>query len=116
MIVHLVLFRPRADADAEGLIAAFENALTGIPLIRRARVGTRITIGREYEQLMAVDYTHAAVLEFDDAASLEAYLEHPEHRELGRRLFESVEAVLVYDFDVSEGAEGLAALAGRDGA
>ena len=116
MIVHLVLFRPRPDADAKALIAAFEHALTGIPLIRRARVGTRITIGREYERLMAVDYTHAAVLEFDDAASLRAYLEHPEHQELGRRLFESIEAVLVYDFELSEGAEGLPALAARDGA
>jgi hypothetical protein len=110
MIVHLVLFRPRADADARALIGAFENALTGIPLIRRARVGKRITIGREYEQLMTADYTHAAVLEFDDAPSLKAYLEHPAHQELGTRLFQSIEAVLVYDFDVTEGSDGLAAL------
>jgi len=107
-----VLFRPRADlsaADAQALGDAFERALKDIPCVRRARVGRRITIGRDYERLMAVDYAFAAVLEFDDHAGLKGYLEHPAHQELGRRFFESIEAGLVYDFEMT-GADGLADL------
>ena len=118
MIAHVVMFRPRADLsgpDTHALVAAFERALKDIPLIRRARVGKRITIGREYERLMAVDFTYAAVLEFDDAASLKAYLEHDAHQDLGARLFQSIESALVYDFEVTDGADGFAAFV-RDGA
>lgn len=51
---------------------------------------------------------YVAVLEFDDAESVKVYLEHGAHEELGRRLFQSIEAALVYDFEVSDGAEGFA--------
>ena len=113
-----MLFRPRADlsaSDTLALIDAFERALKEIALIRRARVGKRITIGRDYERLMTVDYEYAAVLEFDDAPSLKAYLEHDAHQELGTRLFQSIEAALVYDFEVRDGSEGFAVFE-RDGA
>jgi hypothetical protein len=117
MIAHVVLFRPRADltgADARTLGDAFERAMTAIPFVRRARVGRRVTIGRDYERLMAVDYEYAAVLEFDDAAGLKGYLEHPAHEELGTGLFQSIEAVLVYDFEMT-GADGVADLLARRG-
>ena len=113
MIAHVVLFRPRAALsadDARALGDAFERALTDIPFVRRARVGRRITIGRDYERLMEVDYEYAAVIEFDDVAGLKGYLEHPAHEEMGRRFFDSIEAGLVYDFEMVTGAEGVATL------
>lgn len=116
MIAHVVLFRPRADlsaADALRLGDAFARAIDGIPSVRRAHVGRRITVGRDYERLMATDYQYAAVLEFDDAAGLKAYLEHADHEALGRGLFESIEAVLVYDFEMKTGAGGVADLLSR---
>jgi hypothetical protein len=120
VIAHVVLFRPRAElaaADAQALGDAlgdaFARALEDIPFVRRARVGRRLMIGRDYERMMAVDYQYAAVLEFDDAAGLKGYLEHPAHEELGRRLFESIESVLVYDFEMVTGTDGLADLLGR---
>jgi hypothetical protein len=118
MIAHVVLFRPRPGlpaANAQALGDAFARALEGIPSVRRARFGTRVIIGREYEQLMAVDYQYAAVLEFDDVAGLKGYLEHPAHEALGTRLFESVETVLVYDFEMTAGSKGLADLLARRG-
>ena len=119
MIAHVVLFRPRADltaADAQALGDAFAHAVNEIPFVRRANVGRRITIGREYESLMAVDYEYAAVVEFDDTAGLKGYLEHAAHAEIGRRFFESIEAALVYDFEMMAGADGFAdLLARRDG-
>jgi hypothetical protein len=112
VIAHVVLFRPRrdlADADRLALIAAFEAALGGIPSIRRARVGRRLTIGRSYEALMHVDYPYIAILEFEDRAALVTYLDHPAHEQLATRFFASFEA-LIYDFELADGPAGLGEL------
>ena len=111
MIAHVVLFRPRADlspAARHALVETFETAVREIPSIRRARVGLRVRHGYAYEALMHVDYQYAAVLEFDDAAGLRVYLEHPAHQRLASQFFEIFEHALMYDFDLNEGAAGLA--------
>ena len=116
MIAHIVLFRPRPDLpsqDVQRLVSAFEEALAGIPMIRRAHVGRRVRIGRAYEQLMTADYPYAAVLEFDDVAGLRAYLEHPAHGNVGAAVFEAAGDILVYDYEMGSGARGLTAVAGR---
>jgi stress responsive alpha/beta barrel protein len=103
MICHLVLFRPRptlTDVERDTFIEAFSTALARITSIRRARVGVRVTHGRAYETLMREDFSHAAILEFEDLQALRAYLEHPAHERLGALLFESAEAVLVYDYEM----------------
>jgi len=110
MILHVVLFRPRsglAEDQRQALAKAFASAIDNIGAIKRARIGRRRTHGRAYEQLMREDYTHAAVLEFDDLAGLRAYLEHPAHTELGSRFFDCFEQALMYDFDVYDGHIGL---------
>jgi hypothetical protein len=113
MILHVVLFRPRPGLGKDrrqGLAKAFAGAIDSISTIKRARIGRRRTHGRPYEQLMGEDYTHAAVLEFEDLAGLRAYLEHPAHTELGSRFFDCFEQALMYDFDVQDGHAGLNAL------
>jgi hypothetical protein len=110
MIVHVVMFRPRSSLDGaqrHALASAFEAALNDIPSIRRARVGRRISVGREYEQLMRTDYTYAAIIEFDDREALLAYLDHPSHARLASAFFESFEDALIYDFDLQEGTTSL---------
>ena len=99
MILHVVLFRPRPgleEGQRQGLARAFASAIDNIAAIKRARIGRRRTHGRAYEQLMREDYTHAAILEFDDLAGLRAYLEHPAHTELGSRFFDCFEQALMY--------------------
>lgn len=113
MVVHVVLFRPRADLSTDertALVASFTHALREIPGIRRTRVGRRVTHGRPYEELMQENYEYAAVLEFDDVRALRAYLQHPAHEALGQRFFASSEAALIYDYEMSEAAAGLASL------
>jgi hypothetical protein len=110
VIVHIVLFKPRADlapADRDALVTSFERALREIPSIARARVGRRVTHGRPYESLMRVDYQYAAVLEFADVAALKAYLEHPAHADLATRFFSAFEEALMYDFALTEDAAAL---------
>jgi hypothetical protein len=113
VITHTVLFRPRHDLTEDqrrAVAAALTSALRDIPSIRRVQVGRRVLVGRPYEQLMRVDYTHAAVLQFDDLDGLRAYLEHPSHEALATRFFEIFEEALMYDFDLVEGEAGIAAL------
>lgn len=116
MIAHVLLFRPAADlipAEREALIAAFERALLDIPLIRRASVGRRCLTGRAYEQAMREDYPFIATLEFETEADLRAYLDHPAHAELAERFFQSMEAALVYDFEMADAGQVRQALVGR---
>jgi hypothetical protein len=113
VVAHVVLFRPRRDldaADAGLLIEAFDRALRTIPTIRRVRVGRRTRIGAQYERVPQPDMPYVAVLEFDDVAGLKAYLDHPEHAEVGQRFFTSAEQTLVFDFEMQGSAEGLRAL------
>lgn len=103
MISHIVLFRPKSALSADerqALIASLEQAVSGIPTIRRSTIGKRILLHRDgYETQMAEHYEYAAILEFESEADLRAYLDHPSHLELGRRLFTAAEAVLAYDFE-----------------
>jgi hypothetical protein len=110
MIVHVVLFRLKpglAEAARDALAAALAGATREIPSIRRARVGSRITVGRAYEQLMTTDYSFAATLEFDSRDGLLAYLDHPVHEQLAQRFYATVEQALTYDFEMWESDEGI---------
>jgi len=117
MIAHVVLFTPKrslSSADRASLAAAFSAAIKQIPSVRRARVGQRVTHGRPYEQLMAVDYSHAAVIEFDDMTGLQAYLNDPAHDRLAAVFFASFEHALMYDFELDEGDRALEGLVNDD--
>ena len=106
MIAHVVLFQPRANlapTERELFAAAFEQAVTSIPQVRRARVGVRRIMGRLYDQQNRYDFAFVAIIEFDSEADLRTYLDHPAHDELGRRFYETAEAALAYDFELTEG-------------
>lgn len=101
MVAHVVLLRVKASLshhDREALLQSIRVAFTGIPEIKRVRIGRRILLGRGYETQMAEHFEYSAIIEFDSEADLRTYLNHPQHDELGRRFFESVDAALVYDY------------------
>ena len=102
MISHVVLFRPKAAlsaADRKTLVDALQNAVVGIRAIKRARFGKRVLLDRPgYETQMAEHYEYSAIIDFENEADLRAYLDHPAHVDLARRLFQSADAVLAYDF------------------
>jgi len=106
MIVHVVLFEPRAnlsEEQREQVMADLRKAAADIPSIRRLRIGRRMLHGLPgYEQAMTVPYTYAAILEFDDREGLDAYLHHPTHTAAGAHFTASAERALAYDYEVSE--------------
>ena len=64
-------------------------------------------MNRPYEAMMPTDYSHAALLEFDDLAGLRAYFEHPGHEQLASRFFDAFEEALIYDYELMEGEDGV---------
>ena len=106
MISHVVLFRPKPDlssAEREGLVAAFERAVREIPTVRAVRAGRRVTFGAGYEQQAPDIVDFLIVLDFDDLAGLQTYLQHPAHAELGDRFNQAFRSGLIYDFDLVSG-------------
>jgi Stress responsive A/B Barrel Domain len=102
VVTHLVLMKPRADlpaADRDAFVAAFEQAVREIAVIRSVRIGRRVTFGAGYES-SAPDMDVFAMIDFDDLSGLQAYLRHPAHAELGTRFGQSLSGALVYDFEV----------------
>ncbi len=103
MLLHIVLFRPKsgiAESDREAMFAALTAAATEIPTVRRFHVGARLTHGAAYEQLMSRDFPFAAVIEFEDLAGLQVYLQHPAHDRLGGLFYKLQEEALAYDYQV----------------
>ena len=106
MILHVVLFQPRADlgnAQREELLEGMSVAAKEIPTLRRFRVGRRILHGLPgYEHAMTESYEYAAIAEFDDREGLVAYLQHPAHQSIGRHFTASAERSLAYDYEMLE--------------
>ena len=101
MIAHVVLLKPKPDLSASeraAFLEAFERAVRDIPEVRAVKVGARVTHGAGYEQGMpAADFL--VVLDFDDLESLQSYLSHPAHQELGTLFGRYLTTALVYDFE-----------------
>lgn len=114
MIAHVVLFRPRPDLDERqrtAFVDALAHALAGIPDIRRARVGRRFAVGRQYDDHNPQTYPYVAILEFDDRDGLVRYLEHPAHRALGEQFYSAAESALAFDYELMDGADARRLLA-----
>ena len=109
MIVHVVLFQPRADLDGstrESLLQEIAHAAKTIPSVRRMRVGHRIHHALPgYEQAMIQSYDYALIAEFDDKTGLIEYLKHPAHHAIGRHFTASAERALAYDYEMSDAGE-----------
>jgi hypothetical protein len=108
MIVHVVLFEPRADlSDAlrQRVFDDLRRSAETIPSVRRFRVGRRVRHGIPgYEQAMDESFSFAAVVEFDDLGGLKTYLQHPAHETIGRHFHESVVRALAYDYAMFDAA------------
>jgi hypothetical protein len=102
MIVHIVLFRPRADLDdgaRHALVAAIQDAASGAASVRQFTVGRRLATGPAYLAPPQGDFPYAAIVTFDDREGLDAYLRDPVHLELSRVFNASLEAAVIVDYD-----------------
>lgn len=103
MIAHVVLFRPKPGLSADeraALVEALDHALNKITLIKRARVGRRVVLGRLYDNQNTQQFPYAAILEFENDHDLVEYLNHPTHTALGKQFYSASEAALAFDFEL----------------
>jgi hypothetical protein len=103
VIAHVVLFRPKStlsDDQRAAFVRALDDALNNIPLIKRASIGRRKVMGRQYDAANAVEFPYIAILEFDSTADLLAYLAHAAHEALGMQFYTTSESALAYDFEL----------------
>lgn len=101
MILHLVLYQPRATATPEeraALVAALEVACHEIPAIQQVRVGKAINLGMGYEnRVVGQEFDYAAVFEFRDEMDLRSYLVHDHHRRLAEMFWKVCERTTIVD-------------------
>lgn len=101
MILHIVLYQPKASATAEELAElanVLETASREIPSIRQVRVGKALDLGLGYEN-WPTDHNDGfvAVFEFENELGLHGYLEHPEHKKLAAMLWQTCERPTIID-------------------
>jgi hypothetical protein len=102
VVAHVVLFTPKATLSAEertAFLRTLEATFAAVPDIARARVGRRRPADRPYERL-GERYAYLALLEFDSAAALTRYLEHPAHEALAEAFYFALERAEAGDFDL----------------
>ena len=97
VIHHIVLFRfaPTASPLAVEAAGAALLGLEGrVPEIRRMAFGLNLADSRS-------EYTHALLVEVDDMAAVQRYLDHPAHVEVVKKFVAPFrEARLAIDFEV----------------
>ncbi len=104
--------KPRPDLgpiDRRALVDAFELAIRDIPTVRHVRFGRRIVHGAGYEQAAPDAADFLIIVDFDNLAGLQTYLQHPAHAELGARFRQSLASAFVYDYEIG-GLESLKSL------
>jgi hypothetical protein len=106
VVVHIVLFNPKLGLTADQLRSfaqSIQDATRTIGTVRRALVGKAVQVVPSYPRSLGDQtYEFAAVLEFDDAAALEAYLEHPSHRVLGRLFWDNCASAIVMEAELRD--------------
>ena len=104
MVRHIVLTKFKAEvtkAEIDSLFAKLADLKSHIPGMRGFDGGVSVsTEGLEQ------GFRHGFLIDFDDAAALDAYLEHPYHKALGGQLVGLLEGgvagLVVFDLVVDK--------------
>jgi hypothetical protein len=95
-VVHVVLLRLRADADAPALLAALAGLRGVIP-------GLASFHGGPYSspECLNAGFTHGFTMHFESATARDAYLPHPAHEAVKRDILAALDgdgAVIAFDY------------------
>jgi hypothetical protein len=94
--VVIVWLKEHGSAAARQRYIGISRAQAKLPMVTRYQVGTALPGGRE---VVDDSYDIAIVASFENRAALEAYLQHPEHRQVvDEGLKPLVDRFVVYDF------------------
>jgi hypothetical protein len=106
VIAHIVLFEPKpelTEGERRQFLATLRTAVSRIPEIKTARVGRTLSFLQMPENIIGLKtYSFAAILEFEDAANLQGYLQHPEHNPVREAFWKACSATLIVDVAVGD--------------
>jgi hypothetical protein len=94
-VLHIVLLRMRPDAQHEAIEVALDAArdmAAAVPGVLAVVAGPDLSV-----EGAADGHTHAVVVTLADVAARDAYLDHPAHLAVGRRMAPLVVSSLVVD-------------------
>jgi hypothetical protein len=97
VIAHIVLFRPKREAGADGIrsfATTLQSACREIRSVRRAIAG-RITDDKQF--IGHTTYQYVAVIEFENEEGLRSYLNSPSHKELAGLFWQFCESTIILD-------------------
>ena len=101
MILHIVLYQPKASATPEELCElanALERASREIPSIRHVRSGKAVDFGFDYKTWPNDrNDGYMALFEFDDRPGLEEYLAHEAHKRLAALFWNTCDQPTILD-------------------
>ena len=100
-IKHVVLFklRDRTSDNLARAVAAIESLRDGVEQVESLEVGVDFAGSR-------FSFDLAATVTFRDRAALDAYANHPRHREVLALMRELSQDFAIVDFDTSPASEG----------
>ena len=109
MILRLVLFHLRGevtDYDSRVLLSSVTAAVKSVPGLLSFNVGRRVdgdgayTLGEASANKDAAPFDYAAVFQFENANSLQAYLRHPAQAEIRTRFAAVVSSAITCDYEI----------------
>jgi hypothetical protein len=95
VIRHVLLLQPRSDstpASIDACRSALRSLVGRIPGLLDCRWGENMAASERRE-----GFTHGFTMDFVDAASLDAYGPHPEHRPVAALVRATFERIVVLD-------------------
>ena len=118
MILHIVLYQPKASAtqaELSALADALETASREIPSIKQVRVGSAVDFGFGYNNWPKDrNNGNVVVFEFADRSCLEDYLVHPAHKRLASLFWSTGDHPVIIDVSaVDPIADDLKAIFGQ---
>lgn len=106
MILHIVLYQPKASATQEelsDLANALETASREISSIQQVRVGKAVDFGFGYSVWPKDQNSgNVAVFEFIDRIALETYLAHQTHKRLAALFWSTCDQPIIIDVSAAD--------------
>ena len=96
-IQHIVLLKFKTEVTAEkiaqlfGLLAELQHLIPGITYYAGGPNSSSEGLNQ--------GYTHGFIMTFENEATRDAYLPHPEHERVKAALLECIDSVLAFDFE-----------------
>lgn len=107
MISHIVLFEPKPELTQNDYLLFAQqlgSVLRNVPGVIRAEIGRAVDVDSgQRRNFGGHTYNFSAVITFSGEEDLVAYLNHPEHIELGRLFWEYCRSTVVMEAQIVDG-------------